>query len=300
MKKVFKFFSVVFLFIIAFMLGVLYKENESAIKDSLPILGNVSENEPKEETQESGESNIQTLRDLSFYEKYYGNNLAETMASNKNKDYEMQVGVYETYDEMVAEYIKTFVSIKVDFYDTYANEMRFGVGSGNIYDIDDEYMYIITCMHIMHANNNDEIKEFYIRFVDDTTITIDASSLYRREDKKDIALIKIPLSYLSSDTLNIVKTINIENMYNIPLDDFLNSTFYCYRYRDNIYNVSYIENITEIGGSFVLDNNKIEKGASGGGIVDIQGNYYTLVLNENTFVLDMLSYFNDLLIQAKQ
>ena len=55
MKKVFKFFLVVFLFVIAFMLGVLYKENE-----------------PKEETQESGESNIQTLRDLPFYNKYYG------------------------------------------------------------------------------------------------------------------------------------------------------------------------------------------------------------------------------------
>ena len=37
MKKVFKFFSVVFLFVIAFMLGVLYKENE--LKDVLIGLG---------------------------------------------------------------------------------------------------------------------------------------------------------------------------------------------------------------------------------------------------------------------
>lgn len=299
MKKVFKFFSVVFLFIIAFMLGVLYKENESAIKDSLPILGNVSENEPKEETQESGESNIQTLRDLPFYNKYYGDGLLEEMASNKNKDYEMEVGVYETYDEMVAEYIKTFVSIKADFYDSNANEMRFGVGSGNIYDIDDEYMYIITCLHIMSNDYNDEIKEFYIRFVDDTRITISSDYLYLREDKKDIALIKIPLSFLSSNTLDVVKTININNVYNIPLDEFYDSTLYCFRYRDLIYNVSYVENIEQQGEIFTLDCN-IEKGTSGGGVVDINGNYYTLMLNQATLNLQMLYFFNDLLIQAKQ
>lgn len=299
MKKVFKFFSVVFLFVIAFMLGVLYKENESAIKDSLPILGNVSENEPKEETQESGESNIQTLRDLPFYNKYYGDGLLEEMASNKNKDYEMEVGVYETYDEMVAEYFKTFVSIKADFYDTYANEMRFGIGSGNIYDIDDKYMYIITCMHIMMNNNNDEIKEFYIRFVDDTRVTIGSECLYTREDEIDIALIKIPLSYFSQDTLNIVKTININNLYDISLDEFYNSTLYCFRYRDLIYNVSYIQNITPIVESFSLDCS-IEKGTSGGGVIDIYGNYYTLMLNEASINLKMLSFFNDLIIKAKQ
>ena len=107
MKKVFKFLAVVILLVIGFALGILYKENEDVIKDNLPIRGTVSE-----VSEQDGTETVVMLKDLSFYEKYYPNDLAKTMASNKNKDYEMQVGVYETYDEMIAEYFKTTVSLK--------------------------------------------------------------------------------------------------------------------------------------------------------------------------------------------
>lgn len=243
---------------------------------------------------------IDTLRTLSFYKDFYSDGFLTKMSNEKNKDYEMEVGVYNSYDEMLSEYIKTFVSIKTDFYDSHDQDDRFAIGSGNIYDIDDEYMYIITCMHITSNSKNDIIKSFYIRFVDDERITISADNLFRRDDDIDIALIRIPLSEIPQSTLDVVKTINIDNAYNIALDEFYNSTLYCYRYRDKIYNVSYVKNIQHRGMSFVTKDNNIEKGTSGGGVIDINGNYYTLMLSEGSLCLQMLYYFNDLLVVAKQ
>ena len=253
---------------------------------------NTNENADVEETE--------TLKSLPFYKEYYSDGLLEQMSNNKNKDYEMEVGVYNSYDEMLSEYIKTFVSIKTDFYDSHDQDDRFAIGSGNIYDIDDEYMYIITCMHIMRNSNEDEIKEFYIRFVDDERITISANNLFKRNDGTDIALIRVPLSEIPQSTLEVVKTINIDNAYNIPLDEFYNSTLYCYRYRDKVYNVSYVKNFQYRGLIFTTKDNNIEKGTSGGGVIDINGNYYTLMLSEGSLCLQMLYYFNDLLVIAKQ
>lgn len=306
MKKVFKFFAIIILLVIVFMLGVLYKENESVIWEKLSASGSASgvpaQDEESGSAEENEDNKIETLKDSYSYQTQ--GEVIEAMLKDKNEEYEMEVGVYETYDDMVEEYIKTFVSIKTDFYDVYLEKMRVNVGSGNIYDIDDNYMYIITCAHAMHDNNDDEIKSLYMRFVDDTTITIDGSNLFLRNDKKDVALIRIPLTYFTKETLQLVKTINFRNTFDVSIDEFSNNNLYSYRYRDYIYNVSYVENIdiTSIYNhdGFKLIDNHIENGTSGGGIVDINGNYYTTMLNENHIFLSMLYYYQDLLIEAKK
>ena len=306
MKKAFKFLAIIILLVITFMLGVLYKENESVIQEFLSTSGSISEvpaqNEECGNAEENEDNKVETLK--SSYSYQTQSEVIETMLKDKNEEYEMEVGVYETYDDMVEEYIKTFVSIKTDFYDVALEKMRVNVGSGNIYDIDDNYMYIITCAHIMHDNNDDEIKSLYMRFVDDTTITIDGSNLFLRNDKKDVALIRIPLTYFTKETLQLVKTINFRNTFDVSIDEFSNNNLYSYRYRDYIYNVSYVENIdiTSIYNhdGFKLIDNHIENGTSGGGVIDINGNYYTMMLNENNIVLSMLYYYQDLLIEAKK
>lgn len=306
MKKVFKFFATVILVVITFMLGVLYKENESVIKEFLSTSGSVSEmsaqNEKDGNAEENEDNKLETLKDSYSYQTQ--GEVIEAMLKDKNEEYEMEVGVYETYDDMVEEYIRTYVIIKVDFYDVFLKKMRINLSSGNIYDIDDEYMYIIACAHGMRDNNDDEIKSLYIRFVDDTTITIDGSNLFLRNDKKDVALIRIPLTYFTKETLELVKTINFRNTFDVSIDEFSNNNLYAYRYRDYIYNVSYVENIdiTSIYNhdGFKLIDNHIENGTSGGGIVDINGNYYTTMLNENHIFLSMLYYYQDLLIEAKK
>ena len=306
MKKAFKFFAIVILLVIAFMLGVLYKENENVIREYLSASGSASgvpvQDEEGGSAEENEDNKTETLKDSYSYQTQ--GEVIEAMLKDKNEEYEMEVGVYETYDDMVEEYIKTFVSIKTDFYDVALEKMRVNVGSGNIYDIDDNYMYIITCAHIMHDNNDDEIKSLYMRFVDDTTITIDGSNLFLRNDEKDVALIRIPLTYFTKETLQLVKTINFRNTFDVSIDEFSNNNLYAYRYRDYIYNVSYVENIDisrlYTRNSFSLIDNNIENGTSGGGVIDINGNYYTMMLNENNIVLSMLYYYQDLLIEAKK
>lgn len=307
MKNKFKIFTIITLLILSFVMVACDMVEKSQLNSIDSLTLNNNENNHSSINVENNEfntniDNIETLKTAYFYQMQ--GDVLEKMLEEKNEDYEMEVGVYDSFDDMVEEYIRTYVIIKVDFYDVFLKKMRVNVSSGNIYDIDDEYMYIIACAHGMRDNNDDEIKSLYIRFVDDTTITIDGANVFLPTNGKDVALIRIPLTYFNEETLGLIKTINFRNTFDIEIDEFSNNDLYCFRYKNYKYNVSYVRNIdiskinSEIG--FELIDNNIENGTSGGGIIDINGNYYTSMLNENHFTLSMLYYYQDLLIVAKK
>lgn len=291
MKNRLKIFTIILLIILSFVMIACDIEQDSNIANNLIN----SYTNTEEIDNEENKTNEDSFANCQFYQDYFSTGLLEEMSNNKNKDYEMEVGIYETEDEMLEEYFKTFLLIVCDFYDVDDNKIKTNAGSGNIYDIDDEYMYIITCVHITRNKKSDELQKITIRFVDDTLLELEPDYLITPNNDIDIALIKIPLSLINESTLSIVKTINISHAYTGSLSEFENSILYCYRFRQHKYEVSYVHNMENTIYGFSCKDNNINDGTSGGGIIDKDGNYYAPVLKEGSICPEVLFHFNELL-----
>lgn len=315
MKKVFKFFAIVILLVIAFGFGVLYKENEQIDKNSKDEIINAEIVDNAEDINSLNVNyydyiktfsfaNDNTDVELEFYQTastWFNPNiqkdLLDSVKTMKNKEYEIEISDKPlTQDEIIEKILPTYVSIKWGC--TLDGERYNSFINGNIYDITNDYIYIITCSHMFDTQfyyglSYDKTNNIEITFIDGTNITVQEDCFYYLENN-DLGLIKINKSLLSNDTLNIIKSINIENMYLIPLEN--NATLYNIHYNasnkvftNHIFN--YEKVLTYNGTKELCGNSDLTNGCSGGGMFDSYGNYFGFC--ENSYYIRYFQIFPD-------
>ena len=157
--------------------------------------------------------------------------------------------------------------------------------SGNIYDIDDEYIYILTCGHSFVETSEDYgkigfedlIKDLKITFITGEEIFINPKFIYTHSET-DVTLIVLDKNLVSQETLNIVMSINVDNMYRRNLE---NTTIYEYAYSraDKAYIKYYALIKSTTNGVLDIKNTNVINGCSGGGFFDNTGTYCGMTYN---------------------
>lgn len=235
----------------------------------------------------SYDSSIATDNEKAYYREartWYNYNITkdelEEIKNKKNDECEISISDKElTKDELLEKFLPTVVSLRLNFttIDHQVHNLGFG---GNIYDITDDAIYIITCSHSFDSTwmGYEELKEYnymQIMFIDGTKIEVNSECFYIPKGN-DLALIKINKELLEQETLDIIKSINIDNMY---LMSFSNSLTYTVRYSDDVssYNVyDYTCDEVEDWGyhnKILNGHGSLVNGCSGMGLFDMHGNY---------------------------
>lgn len=290
MKKVLKFLGIVLLMAISFFAGMFFWE--FAPEDERPrtydeIMNGVS-NETSNKVEENEINNVDESgrRILQGNVLYYDDDeyVIDTILSpdehnyslqitkgemdfihdHKNSSYEIPIN-YDGYteDELTNLILSTsvFVWYVEDGYQTkYSN--------GNIYDIDENYIYIICSNHGVGNNGVRNVRNVKLRFVNNEVI----EPIYmRNSDVGDFALLVVDKEDVSNELLNVVHSINTKNLYQTIEE---NTTLYGYMYVIPTYK-QYMATIDyKIETSLILIDSTLENGTSGGGMFDIYGNYY--------------------------
>lgn len=209
--------------------------------------------------------------------------------ATKNKDIEVTLNPNGyTPEELVAEILPTTVRIHNTLY---GKKYFF---NGNVYDIDDDYIYILTCRHGFvdeKMPSNEELNENnYFRkiaFFNDVSITPTSYKVFIAKNL-DIALIVLDKNEIPQDTLIQLKSVNLNNLYSInPYKT--NNYLIAYTNSDKHYECSQIE-FVESSCTYALEYNKfiyIKDGWSGSGVFDAYGNYTAMTSNLSNF-----AYYN--------
>ena len=206
---------------------------------------------------------------------HYKKSLIDFINSKKNKDVQMEVNTSE-YDEetLYNEILNTNARI------LWSDGKILTIANGNIYDIDEKYIYIVTASHCLHESTFENNLEYLsIKFIDNKVI----KPIYAQERLGDFdcALIVINKSDVDETILPLLKSINTQNMYQYNRSA-INIYGTMYRYADKKYHHYY--GITKENNDNLAihpfiesDSTNIEQGCSGGGLFDIYGNYYGFV-----------------------
>ena len=238
MKKLFKFFGVVFLLIIAFMLGVLYMENKETISN-IKIFNSGGNNEEEIKTENKTNEEILTVRDVKYTE-FDAVEKIEYLLSYKDRSIEMEYNENGyTDDELFTAVLPTMVSIENHVYSRTTGE-TYTFTTGNIYDIDENYIYIVSCLH----GYKSKIYDITLRFVDGFYLTLPPDNVFSH-DKIDISLILVDKNDIPIETLNMLKSINIEHLLEIPLNNMEKHHFYAYKYFNKEYTTCKVGSLKE-------------------------------------------------------
>lgn len=199
----------------------------------------------------------------------------------KNKDTEVQINPNGyTEAELEKQILPTVVS--------FVAKNGLGDGAffnGNIYDIQEDYVYIITCQHGLCPGEYEEIfnsEHYGIQFAFATFFTEEKIKVsldnIRLIENQDIALVAIETKDISKETLDVLKSINISNMYK---KDLTENKVVGYA-KINAGNFKKYEAVVE---SVMTYNIKVKdstfvQGSSGGGVFDNNGNYCGFILSK--------------------
>ena len=254
----------------------------------------------------SNEITIEELREINYYDfvkdfnsvyatdseqAYYFeaatwyNNLVskeelEEIKNRKNRKYEIALSEEKlSKDELLAKFLPTVVSITINAKLENDNNyfIRFG---GNVYDITDDAIYIITCSHPFNTTwslGKEYKKTNYIdvMFIDGSTIRLDENCFYRAKGN-DLGLIKINIELIHEETLNVLKSINIDNMFLISFENVIGYTVRCSNDVScySVYDFT-CERAKKYGYSdkILYGYGSMIEGCSGIGIFDTYGNY---------------------------
>ena len=321
MKKLYKIITLIICMISISGCSISNAEKTEALEYSTETSVSEDETEAEDETETEDEEN-KMLCDCSFYDVYEENEI-EDMLANKNPDIEMPIKEYTSENELLAEIIRTYVSCSIS-----TDNFAYNFGA-NIYDIDDKYVYLITCSHgIPNTYFSDcssgiySIRKIQLQFFNGDSIAIPKEYIYMPEhpeenSSKDIALIKIPLNEINPETLKLLKSINFRiDWEKVTMEEFKNSDFYIFntdfhQVADTDFNyIFYKSNTTgeEEHYDFPKFSNKIcfrfrnltsiEEGCSGSAIVSQNGVYNGFV-SIRTIDLRFLHEYNQLLKQVK-
>lgn len=240
-------------------------------------------------TTNTNEPVAKTNNNDGFISSKMSQNEFNDIIAHKNTAYEMNIS-NENIDEEIA---KTYVRLHVTT-SQFANYF-----SGNIYDIDDDYIYILTCKHPFtndKSTNNELVYEdfqsLYVIFPNDEKVTIDDVSYIRFAQNDnfyiDLGIVAIPKYLVSQDCINSIKTIHFD--YEYYQKDIRNTQLhtYFYSYADNIYKTNnikitkYLNNNYYVGYDYNATNPIIECGYSGGGLFFQDGTYAGFVVTTIT------------------
>lgn len=217
--------------------------------------------------------------------------LINSLSSLKNKDYEMKITETPySKDELAAEAL----SSNVFFVVTYNNLEKKTSGNikflnGYIYDIDNSYIYMISAKHGFETISfGEEIQEntrVTAQFITGEIIDIPLENIKMESNP---LFLYIDINSISNETLNNLKTINIDNMYNTKVEDL--NELYCFAYNGK--NASYE---TFSASNFSLAENYIKMtantihGCSGAAYFDCYGNFKAHVNSKNILTNEMFN-----------
>lgn len=196
--------------------------------------------------------------------------------NQKNTSYEIPINTTGYSTDTLYSYIISSSVLVV--YEDPQNVASYIYSSANIYDIDDKYIYIICSAHGIKVNGISKIENIKVQFVNKEL----ARPIYLREsDVGDYALLVVDKNDISIDLLEVVHSINTENLYQTVTKD---TTLYGCMNVACIYN-EYMATIDRnLDGAYLLKNSNLVSGTSGGGMFDIYGNYYGLVKNGSSLI----------------
>lgn len=290
MKSRLKIFTIVILLMSSFMVACSSSSDNAS--------GNGTSNNDESQTPQIDENN--------YYIDLYDmdEDLLNEIISKKNDDVEIPYNENGySAEELDALILST--NVKISSYAIDNPKGTWKTISGNIYDIDDEYIYILTCGHSFvdttkeyeELGINNLIKEVNITFINGEKISFNPNSIYINR-KQDVSLVLLDKNLVSFETLNIIRSINIDHMYQKNLD---NTTIYEYAY--SLSDKTYIKYYALIKSTTnrVLDiqNTNIVNGCSGGGFFDNTGTYCGMTYN-SIFVnyIDVIPTLYELIILA--
>lgn len=198
------------------------------------------------------------------------------LSSYKNSDVEMQFnenGYSE--DDLFTEMLPTSVMLIHQDEDNKYGPIVIQT-SGNIYDIDEDYIYVITCGHQFQSDVNYE--NIIVYFCDKTFVEITPQDMV--DLGCDAYMFKISKDDVSTETLSLLKSINISHSFDYPADELENLRLYCYKWdiQNKIYRTCYMENFDYVNYAILYANeSNVLDGCSGGGLFDKYGNYWCQV-----------------------
>lgn len=215
--------------------------------------------------------------------------LLNEIKSKKNKDVEVPYSESGYSEDELSELIlstNAFMSISFDD----GSHMCYSF-NGNIYDIDDDYIYILTCGHGFVKTSedygkkdfSDVLKYVKIRFVTGEVIEGNPKYIYVSENN-DVAIILLDKNLVSNNTMEVLHSINISKMYTKNLTN--TSIYeYAYNYENKCYEKYYANVIGTRYDKLQVETNAIN-GCSGGGFFDIHGTYSGMTYNNGHLLYD--------------
>lgn len=259
---------------------------------SLLGCGNTAATSTSEEIEETEntENEITMIEGGVYLEDFVNSEYIEYLSSHKNKNYEIQINPNGyTEDELFEVVAPTVVYIE-----NITESHHKNMSGGNIYDIDDDYIYVLSCAH--GFSKDDATKELRLTFVTNEIITIPYENVSFCE--KDYTIYKIPKNILSNETLNSLKSINIDNFLNKTKEDFeKNTTLYLYRYNGEVWTTYFTNTFSYLDTCFTSKNDTKIKGCSGFGLFDKDGTYYGPNLKNKVYFYSFIYYVEDLITQ---
>ncbi len=291
------------------------QQNESKPAENSQVTSNyIIDNDSYFEPEEDNPYSITTNRDnAKYYQRkdfeYVGKDknssfkeYIDYIISFKNKDIEMPIKDDYTLEELEEEILRTSVQVKVKWVPSYDQDSyRYNNAKGNIYDIDDQYIYIITCQHTFEecvAEDWQNYLNLNITFYGGESIDISRDCLANKEyEKNDFQMICIEKEMLSDSTLEQLKSINLTNYFYIDITDLSSYDIY---HIDNDLKLSYDGHLVERDGVVLLDKNTVttDFGNSGGGLFLQDGTYLCYVIQQDVLKINVIKYIYYLLIHA--
>lgn len=249
-----------------------------------------TDSEIVEET-ENIEDDIPLIESEIYLKDFVDLDYIKKLSSYKNKDYEITINENSyTEEELFKICIPTIVYIE----NITEAHHRYLTG-GNIYDVDEEYIYILSCAH--GFDSHDPTTKIKITFFTNEIIEIPYEFVSFCE--KDYSMYKIPKNLVSNETLNSIKSVNIDKFLSKSTNDFKkNTTLYLFRYNGEFWTTYYTKDFEYIGNAFEAKHGEIENGCSGFGYFDTNGTYYGPALKGKIYFYSFICYIEELLIQA--
>lgn len=217
------------------------------------------------------------------------------LSSLKNKEIEVPYSE-KGYSEKELEQLYRQTTVIFDFRYKVKGKGYYGKFMGNIYDIDDKYMYLISCAHGVGDLNEpgkfrDQL-EVDATFANNETVGIKNENIFimANEDNSctiDIAIIKIPLGDISGSILSSAKSVNIDKCLYMDITNLNDYTFYHMTYRVDSKND--FAKFCNDGSPYLISNmlalaneeQTIVPGTSGGAHFDQHGTYHGFLTNVN-------------------
>lgn len=266
-----------------------------------PILSSLQDNETEKSSDDFDQESEITIQDentiinqYTLYDVTYTLSIKEMNKILEKKDSSIEIPINEngyTKEELESLIIATNVYVR----NKQGNETW--NSNGNIYDIDNDYVYIICTEHGIRENASDKLEDISVKFVTGETVDIDYATV---NVGTDVALLVVRKDKITNETLSTIKTINISNLY---MQNLIDKNVYILYQLDNKY---YSDETT------IIDTNIIERyirtnsdmgehGASGSGLFDIYGNYCGFITQKNAatyypifpFIYDEIVKFNE-------